>query len=492
MNKSDAGGTPPAVTLPEPSLDALRQQGRDSTPETHFRIHDEAGNRIIVTRLLRVLTGKRLVGEALWQGLQVLAKLFIAPHAQRHWERERQGIALLQAAGLPTPLLRHAGTAAGGVYLLLTEFLPGSETLEERWTAVKEASPGSPAALSVLRPAFALLGRLHAAGLIQTDAHLGNFLVHGDQLMLIDGDGIVRVDNGQSVAASSMRDNLALLVAQLPPAWDACLDDLVAAYESEQARWHPARADLLQAIDRARDRRRDHFLEKALRDCSQFAVNTTARRFSAVLRTEQDRLAGLLADPDRAIAAGQLLKGGNTCTVARAESEGQPLVIKRYNLKNRRHALSRLWRPSRAWHSWLAGHRLAFYGIATPAPLALLEERVGPLRRRAYLITEFYPGENLLERLLPDQPPEASEAKAILDLFRMLVRLRISHGDTKATNFIWHNERIALIDLDAMQQHPRASVFARHWRRDRQRFLRNWPESSALYRWLDAHLPAAP
>ena len=121
----------------------------------------------------------------------------------------------------------------------------------------------------------------------------------------------------------------------------------------------------------------------------------------------------------------------------------------------------------------------------------MLEERVGPLRRRAYLITEFCPGESLLNRLSPERPPDADVATAIVDLFQMLVRLRISHGDTKATNFIWREGRLALIDLDAMHQHTSSSAFARHWRRDRRRFLRNWPESSVLHRWLDEHLPEA-
>ena len=489
MNGSGGGTAQTAVTSLELSLDALRRSGK--TPSVPFQVCDESGEKVTVTSLLRVLPGKRLVGEAWWQGQRVLIKLFVAQRSRRHWEREQQGIGLLQSAHLPTPAPLHAAALADGGYMLLTEFLPDSETLTDRWIAVKGLPPGDPAALDVLRPAFALLGCLHAAGLIQTDAHLGNFLTHDSRLLLIDGDGISRVDNAGIDATRSLLDNLALFVAQLPPAWDGCLDDLIAAYVSEQSRWHPERQALLPAIDRARDRRRDHFLGKTVRDCSQFAVRSTVGLFSAVLRSEEGRLTDVLADPDRAVATGRMLKDGNTCTVTRVDTDGLALVIKRYNLKNRLHALSRLWRPSRAWHSWLAGHRLAFYGIATPAPLALLEERVGPLRRRAYLITEFYSGENLLERLSPDHPPETEEAKAILDLFEMLVRLRISHGDTKATNFIWHDGRLALIDLDAMQQHVSAGAFARCWRRDRQRFLRNWPESSVLCRWLDEHLPEA-
>jgi tRNA A-37 threonylcarbamoyl transferase component Bud32 len=186
-----------------------------------------------------------------------------------------------------------------------------------------------------------------------------------------------------------------------------------------------------------------------------------------------------------------LLKDGNTCTVARVDVGGRALTIKRYNLKNPRHALSRCWRPSRAWHAWLSGHRLAFLGVPTPALLALVEERAGPLRRRAFLITEFCPGTSLLQQPSPECEPDADEAAAITALFRTLHHQRITHGDMKATNFLWHGKRLVILDLDAMVQHPSDDAFARGWRRDRARFLRNWPPDSALHRWLDAHLPEA-
>lgn len=81
-------------------------------------------------------------------------------------------------------------------------------------------------------------------------------------------------------------------------------------------------------------------------------------------------------------------------------------------------------------------------------------------------------------------------AQALLSLFETLCRLRISHGDLKATNLLWHEGRVWLIDLDAMKQHRSDTAFARVWRRDRARFLRNWAASSLLCRWLDTNLPA--
>ncbi|GHU26970.1 serine/threonine protein kinase [Betaproteobacteria bacterium] len=477
------------MSNPTLSLSELRSQGRK--PETPFQARSADGDIITMSRLLRVLPGKRFVGEARWRDRLVLAKLFVARSGGRHWARERQGLDLLHDAGLPTPDTVGAGRLDGGGYFLLTEFLDDSLTLAERWSAVEALPSGDPQALDILRPAFALIGRLHAAGLVHTDLHLGNFLEHGGTLFLIDGDGIRRVRGSEGEQTRQALNNLALLTAQLPLAWDYCMDALVVAYTSEQARWNPDREILLQAVGQARARRLAHFLGKTLRDCSQFAVRHTASLFSSLVREEQELLSALLDAPDAAIAQGALLKDGNTCTVARVDVDRRALVVKRYNLKSPLHALSRCWRPSRAWHAWRAGHCLAFYGISTPAPLALIEERVGPLRRRAFLVTEFCPGNDLLRHLSPGREPDAAEAAAITTFFDLLFRLRITHGDMKAENFLWHDKRLVVIDLDSMIQHNSAIAFARAWGSDRARFLRNWPADSMLCRWLDAHLPKA-
>ena len=138
----------------------------------------------------------------------------------------------------------------------------------------------------------------------------------------------------------------------------------------------------------------------------------------------------------------------------------------------------------------LSGQRLLqFLGIATPAPLGMIEERFGALRRRAFLLNEFCPGISLLNYLSAERVPDDDIAQAITYLFQTLHAMRISHGDLKASNLLWHENRVFVIDLDAMTQHASANGYARAWRRDRARLLRNWPASSVLQQWLDKNLP---
>ncbi|MFO6379040.1 lipopolysaccharide kinase InaA family protein, partial [Pseudomonas aeruginosa] len=142
----------------------------------------------------------------------------------------------------------------------------------------------------------------------------------------------------------------------------------------------------------------------------------------------------------------------------------------RYNIKGWVHWLKRFWRPSRAWASWREGNRLEFLGIATARPLAMLERRWCWLRGRAYLITDYLGGQDIIARFkpcldMPDgavSPPEA-ELAALDRLFSTLIRERISHGDLKGHNLFWqaHEQggEWALIDLDAMRKHHSQASF---------------------------------
>ncbi|THF63144.1 hypothetical protein E6C76_18045 [Pseudothauera nasutitermitis] len=479
-----------APSAAAPLLDAAALASAGRRPPAPFRIRLAGGSELVLHQLLRVLPGKRVVGAGTdANGERRLVKLFIGRHSERHWQRECAGIGLLAAAGIPTPALVAAQPLAGGGHGLLTAFLDGADTLLDGWQPLAGSAPGDAGATVLLAPAFALLGRVHAAGLSHDDLHFGNFLRHDGRLLLIDGDAVRRHGNGPLAEKTAARD-LAMLLAQLPRTWDGHLDTLLAAYRQTNPQ-PPGKAALARALARERAWRLRDYLSKTGRDCTLFKMERHFDHFTAVVRTEADTLAALLAEPDRFIDAGQLLKRGNTCTVARVDLDGRPLVVKRYNIKNARHALSRLWRPSRGWHSWREGHRLHLFGVPTPAPLALVEERRGPLRGRAWLVSEYCAGTDLLALLDAGSEPPPAIAAALTTLFATLHRERVSHGDLKATNLLWDGQAVQLIDLDTMRQHASPTGHARAWAKDRARLLRNWPADCVLHRWLDARLPPA-
>ena len=451
---------------------SLRAAGRNPLPQIRIALED--GSLVAVQAWQRILPGKRLTGSGEWRGRKVLAKLFIAERgSERHWQRECRGAENLRRHGLPTPALLASGLLGDGGHYVLYDCLDRARNPEG-------------AALEDLMPVFAQVGRMHAGGLVQEDAHLGNFLLEGDRLYVIDGDAI-----RESATPADCTGNLALLLAQLQPQAEAALRaDLLQSYRSGNPGAAVDEVQLAATSASARQRRLADYLDKCLRDCSLFASAHRTDRFFSIVRAETTLLAPLIHDPDAWLEKGVPLKRGRTATLARVEVNGRQLVIKRYNIKGPVHALSRSWRPSRAWHSWLEGHRLDFLGIATPRPLALVEQRAGPLRGKAWLITEYCDGASLAERYSdPDTTPPAAELDAIGALLRQLVAARISHGDLKATNLLWCNDKPQLIDLDAMRQHAGDAAFRRAWERDSARFLRNWPQGSALRLALEAVMP---
>ena len=132
-------------------------------------------------------------------------------------------------------------------------------------------------------------------------------------------------------------------------------------------------------------------------------------------------------------------------------------------------------------------HRLGMYGILTARPVALIEARFGPVRGRAWYISEFVAGDDassLCGQAMLDKAGQIRAGQKLTDLLAQLALSSLSHGDMKATNFILSERGAVIIDLDAMRKHDAAESFQRAQRRDLRRFMRNWeacPETRAMF-----------
>ncbi|MBN8439346.1 MAG: hypothetical protein J0L95_15065, partial [Candidatus Accumulibacter sp.] len=115
--KPDSPGARPGDEFPV-LIDAATLRAAGRNPGLPFRIALADGRQISMRRLLRVLPGKRLVGEAEIDGCRVLAKLFVGRRSEKHWRQERTGLAALVAAAVPTPALLAAAPLADGGHAL--------------------------------------------------------------------------------------------------------------------------------------------------------------------------------------------------------------------------------------------------------------------------------------------------------------------------------------------------------------------------------------
>ncbi|WP_095138078.1 lipopolysaccharide kinase InaA family protein [Pseudomonas sp. Irchel s3a10] len=474
-------------------LSELKNAGRAPSLPLTISLADAAGPADLqLLSLLRVLPGQRYVGAGVWRGRPVLAKLLVGSKAARHFQRELAGVKLLAEQGLTTPLLLADGLQDGEGGWLLFEFLEGAESLGEAWQKVESLPVLADEQSAVLAEALGAIGQLHGKGLWQEDLHLDNLLRQGGQLYLIDGAGICAETAGQPLSRQKVLENLGVFFAQLPKSLEPFTEELLVYYLLSNSEHALPLEALQKQIAKVRAWRLKDYLIKVGRECTLFSVQRGAFALRAIRREEEAAMLPVLDQADALLDQGHLYKTGGAASVGKVEVAGRSLVIKRYNIKGFAHWLKRFWRPSRAWHSWREGNRLAFLGIATPKPLAVLEKRFLWLRSRAYLVTEFLPGPDIIERFAPyvesGAAPE-SELQALDQLFARLIAERISHGDFKGHNLFWQEDRWALIDLDSMCQHSSVGSFAPAYARDRARFMRNWPESSALYQVIDQRLP---
>lgn len=439
---------------------------------------DGMAHALRVDSVLRLLPGKRVVLRGCLDDRDVAVKLFVAgASSARHIARERLGFERVRAAGLPTPrLLGRCVTECGRFEGLAFEFIGDAVDLAQRWPAFDDAAKSA-----WLERLFDAMLQLHQlGGAYQEDIHLGNFLLREDQLYVLDLGSIVA--RGAPLPRAHCINNIGQLIAQLDIGERPLADVAVARY-FKQCGWDgdPAlREALRRAIDRAwRVRLRD-YLGKAGRDCTLTRFEQSFRRVVAV-RREWDGadFARFCADPDAYMAEGDLLKAGNTATVVKADIDGRPVVIKRYNIKNWRHAIGRGLRRTRARHSWRMAHLLEIMGIDSLKPVALLERRTGPLRGTAYFISTWIDAPDLLA-VGAQRPLDDAELRALDALLRAMALARLSHGDFKANNLLVRQQRLAVIDLDSMRRHAQPARFQAAFRRDLRRLLRNWPADSAV------------
>ena len=437
------------------------ETGPDAESAGRVAGFDNGGVRAICTAVLRAQPGRRLVLRATVDGRELVLKAFFGPRAERDWTREQRGAEALRASGVATPRLLGVGRGAAARILAF-------EALDD----AREPSVGDVGNL------LATLAQMHRGGIRQRDLHPGNFVVSGARLFAIDG-GSVCVS--KTLSSARRLADVARLLAHFPSAALGPLSRLTTAYEDAAGVALPKQAlgDFDDRVARARRHRLRKFIAKTTRECTAFSVREEPGRRIVVDRGDDEaQLVHLIADPERAASSGELLKRGNTAVAIRCGD----FVVKRYNVKSRWHRRRQRLRGTRAFRAWRAGHGLRFAGLATPRPRALIEmhrPRVGDAV--AYLVVDHVEGERL-EAIMERSGVDPDLNSALAEMFRAWRELHFAHGDTKASNFVINDGDIHILDLDAAVFHRRTWRFARHHRRDCERFLANWPDAPASIR----------
>lgn len=452
---------------------------------------------LTVKQVIRTIPNRRYVCSGVFNHQAVYAKIFTGKSATAYALRDKAGSELLKQANILTPELLLAKELDDGVYILIYAAVENAQNAEDVWR-----SSDAETRFLLMQQLLQTVARHHQAGLLQTDLHLKNFLVQkyagqSDLIYTLDGDGIRRLSPW--FRQRQQRHNLATLFSKMDVLDDGWIAEFYACYCAQLglACSPDAAAKIWQLTQKIRNQVANGYADKKVfRNCTDVKVTQNFRQFMAVasgFNLDSDAPACILNSMDQYLRDPQRnIKNGNTCTVAKALFAAQPVVIKRYNIKSFWHGFNRALRVSRAAKSWANAHRLIISNIATAKPLALLEERFGYLRRRAYYLSAYVDAPDVKQFFASAIAAGDKQIAAhnVAALFYKFYLLRYSHGDCKANNIKIVNLAPVLIDLDAMQAHlggggGRLNAWCSEKKhiKDLQRFMKNWEndiETTAL------------
>ncbi|WP_228522911.1 lipopolysaccharide kinase InaA family protein [Methylophilus sp. 14] len=427
---------------------------------------------------VRVLPQRRWVFRAQWSGKAVFAKVFVGAQAAKYAARDAQGVGWLTQAGLATPALLWQGESADQrARVLIYAAIAPADNADVLYQSLPSAQ-----GLALLKQLVQTLAAQHAAGLIQTDLHLKNFLLADGQVWSLDGDGIQQARLSKRRAYRQLAELLSKIQVLDQHAWVA---PLLAAYDAARG-WQATLvpATLLAWAKQMKAQEVERYVtRKIFRTCSDVTWQQTSQSAQAVSTTGGLHVTDLPA-LEVAMHVGQVLKPGNTCTVVHTHLQDQSVVIKRYNIKDWLHGLGRAWRPSRAAASWRNAHRLQYYGMLTPQPLLMYERRYCGMRGRAYFVSAYspWPDAQAFFQQCHDQALRQHVVQQLVTLCYQWFLLKVSHGDMKASNLqVTDRGDIVVIDLDSMQQHRRTQMALRAHAKDIRRLLQNWQADTSLY-----------
>lgn len=405
--------------------------------------------------LLREVGEKREVLDAVWDRRPVIAKIFADPiKAKCHMRREWRGLKLLAERGLNSPTPLFCGRSEQHNWVVVTEKIVDALTVRELWDNTTDRAKKCELLCRVSRE----LARQHSKGVLQKDLHLGNFMLQEDKLFALDPSQMRflcgEVDRNRAIG------QLALLASSLPEEDGDGITSVCQEYVKARS-WELGPSETATFWKILAGHRRKGIkkgLEKCLRT-SRRHQKVQQRAYNAVVARElfeEVDFHKFVESIDKLMQDGQILKDGNSSFVSRVRVADREIVVKRYNHRGIVHSVRHTIKKSRARRGWLHAHRFGMLNIATPRPLAYIEQRRGMLVWKSYLVTEYVNGQKLYDFLRDNRTTreKCSEVTAqIKVLLEKLGKHRITHGDLKHTNILVTGSGPVLTDLDAVRVH---------------------------------------
>lgn len=398
--------------------------------------------------VLRAIRGKRLVCLGRLGETGVVVKLYFARRkARRHWRRSDRGCRAFIERGIPAPGILFSGYLPGhDLYAMILEYLEGGSRVDRVLEAMTDERERSGVLCLLVRE----LARHHAAGIVQNDLHLGNFMLRDRIVYSLDGDQVERC--GDAVERKRSLANLARLLANVTAARDADLAPCIENYMHER-KWSYSRFDVDDVKAMAyRIRRKDllRYLGKALRSRDPFVARTETDLFAVLDR----RHAGiclsdiLVASEEKGLARVATCRGGY-----RERTSGDVALMELCSPGIGPLAFRRVFGAVRTWKNALTLKRI---GLGTPEPVALVLKRRWPLVWQCSVFSRpVKEGVGLRDHLVSPGISRRDKDRTLMVLKDALARMGgvgISPGRLKPDHVLVSGEEVFFMNPGALRR----------------------------------------
>ena len=414
-----------------------RWSGGDSTLH---RAIENAMQQKVLGRVVSESLYRRLIqpDDKSCQGL--LVKEFSAPKGTRrlaamlgHQAARREWRMLKEAhrAGCKVPRPQAAAHLEDGRTWVVMNFISGQPLL----SALRD--PGTPRQEMVRKLGIAL-ARLHQAGFVHGDLHVGNWHVtpDGDPILLDLQRGrrtrsrtarirdIGEFDFSLSLEGVSIGDRMRFRMSAL--GYSSPLTALDRKPIRAAGVWSETHG---QRYFRRRTR---HAQRPGRRVKTVTSGGLHGLRLKEFSKSAVD--ASIAAHYELLSQGGpNVLKNDHRAKVTRVDSGAQQVVVKEVTKTNRRRQFADRLRGSPARRAWTGGHGLLARGIASAKPLAFVEEtRMGIPLRSLLILEDLHPASPVHELAANDPRNGAALSVALRRLIVALHRTQVIHGDLQA------------------------------------------------------------
>jgi tRNA A-37 threonylcarbamoyl transferase component Bud32 len=381
--------------------------------------------------------------------------------------REFVRLQALQRAGVPAP--RAVAQLSGfrlidqiGDAVILQAIEPAT-ALDQHVTELALRGEEIPDRPRLAKKVIELVRRLGKARLGHDDLHLGNMLLHDDEVYLLDGYAIrfggLRMSDVMKLA-HSVRDMATR--TELQRGWNE-----LGPGGPMPRRNAESRRQWRKLMERTR-RENDYFglLKFGAWRGVFFKQYKYARRWSAAsgLRISAQDWERAWPTLLRQIEADQLavIKRGASGDVLAGEVElaGRrvPVVVKRPFKRHWYRYVNEIGRGSRAWRAWHKAWALVVRDIPTAWPLAVMQKRALGYITDSVIVLERVEGSVLAHADLDAMPAKEREMlmRRTGRILRQIDEFGLSHFDAKATNWIVQEDsklgaRPVLVDVDGIR-----------------------------------------